>query len=696
VAQALEDLNLIGWDLRYVWDDVAGEFQLLFSEPDRSKSTPDHTFTTSDYFTLTDVARGRTGVRNKVEVKYDADLSQVVTEDDSITEFGTRYMLLDYSQSLQITTSAAATALGVAVVADTAFPALTHTAEMAFWPLVELGDLYRYRADGIHYSADQDVAVVAWTHEFRAGEAPTTMLQCRGAPAAGTARWYRKGQRSRLVEELAEELAVPAPLVYAGFVLTLDQNGQTRLAWTGTSQIASIRYAHSTSSMPANLTTSTAVNGQTGNTTVGSALTESQTMYVRAAGYTEVDGAGTKTDVDFTAQVGYQPSAAPVPGIQGWSHDMVFSATDNDTVAWTAGDITLTDGSTFAIAGGNTGNISALTFIFLDTAVSINALQTTTTASAAAGSGRILIAVAKNVADAAKKCEFQVFGGGGGVNKLITADAIAANTVTANEIAANTITASEIAANTITASEIAANTITASEIAANTITASEIAATTITGTEINSLSISGKTLTADTGTVGGWTLASGELSSGSVKIQATAERLLLGSATAPMTGTGIFLGKDGSDYEMRVGDPDGAYMHWDGTKLNLSATDGYFLAHGGTLDDYSDTYVSARALQVRGKIIFAGERRDNVYVGRNTKAGVYGPGLLLSVDDGSAGTGYTDGNIELEPAGTGRVLVHSGLDVSGSFVLGGETVSFGANDSAGTGYRLLRVPNEPE
>lgn len=69
-------------------------------------------------------------------------------------------------------------------------------------------------------------------------------------------------------------------------------------------------------------------------------------------------------------------------------------------------------------------------------------------------------------------------------------------------------------------------------------------------------------------TVSGWRADSSQLTSGKVSIQANAERILIGDATAPMTGKGIFLGKDGSDYEMRVGDPANYYLHFDGADLN--------------------------------------------------------------------------------------------------------------------------------
>jgi len=130
--------------------------------------------------------------------------------------------------------------------------------------------------------------------------------------------------------------------------------------------------------------------------------------------------------------------------IQGWQFSGTFSATNYRVVAWTAGTVTLMDGTTFSISGGNTGNMTALTYIYFDKAVSETSLQITTTASTAVGSNKILIAVAQNNADTAKAATFQVFGGTGGIGTFITADNIAANTITANEIAVNTITANEL------------------------------------------------------------------------------------------------------------------------------------------------------------------------------------------------------------------------------------------------------------
>lgn len=254
------------------------------------------------------------------------------------------------------------------------------------------------------------------------------------------------------------------------------------------------------------------------------------------------------------------PGAGSDPALLGWNHDMVFSATDADTVAWTSGTIRLQNGETYSIGAGNTGNMLAVTYVYLDTAVSLVALQTTTSASAAVGANRILVAVADAASDGTE-APFQVYGGSGGVGVFLTAAHLAANTITGNEIAANTITATQVA----------------------------------------SLSFSGKTAVFDTGSVGGWTMASGRLSSGGVEIRATEEQMRFGSATAPLAGNGIFIGKDGSDYEFRVGDPAGEYIHWDGSAFEINASqftasnpvfDGSMTIFGGLGSSKGGVYVT--------------------------------------------------------------------------------------------------------
>jgi len=194
-------------------------------------------------------------------------------------------------------------------------------------------------------------------------------------------------------------------------------------------------------------------------------------------------------------------AAGSLLNIQGWSFSGVFSALDADTVQWTAGAITLGDGTTFNILAGNTGNISAITYIYFDKSVSLTVLQTTTTASTSVGANKILIAVAKN--ESGKNATFQAFGGKG-IGQLITADNIVANTITGNEIATNSIDANRIktgelvvgtnvglgtAQSASQVTTIIGNTVTTGYVNALNITAASVAAENITGTTLSGINV---------------------------------------------------------------------------------------------------------------------------------------------------------------------------------------------------------------
>ena len=136
-------------------------------------------------------------------------------------------------------------------------------------------------------------------------------------------------------------------------------------------------------------------------------------------------------------------------GLHSVSHNLAFSATDFNTVAWASGTITNSAGTNYSITGSNTGNMTDPTYIYLDTDVSTTALQTTTTYSTAVGDNKILIAIAEDTADTAAAAFFHVFDGIGGIS--INADHIAALSITASLISSLTITASQIANLTINA-----------------------------------------------------------------------------------------------------------------------------------------------------------------------------------------------------------------------------------------------------
>lgn len=128
-------------------------------------------------------------------------------------------------------------------------------------------------------------------------------------------------------------------------------------------------------------------------------------------------------------------------GGQAFSHNMVFSSTDADTVAWTAGTLKTADGTSYSIVAGNTGNMTARTYIYLDKGVSETVLQTSTSYDAPLGDERIPIATAE---DGTGNAIFQVFAGGGGV--FISGGMIAAHTITATQLWASYIVVAGAAA----------------------------------------------------------------------------------------------------------------------------------------------------------------------------------------------------------------------------------------------------------
>lgn len=231
--------------------------------------------------------------------------------------------------------------------------------------------------------------------------------------------------------------------------------------------------------------------------------------------------------------------------LQGWQFTGVFSSTDSNTVEWTTGTLTFSTGVVAAINAGNTGNMSARTYIYYDSASSLVNLQTTTTAADAVGTNKVLIAVAENNSDATKESIFQVFGGGGGMNPFIEGGNIAADSITANEIVANSITAAEIQVGSITADRLGV-------------------------TELSAISADMGDLTA--GTI---TLPSG----GHVK----------SGQTAYDTGTGFWLGNDGST-KFSIGDSAADKLLWTGTTLEITGNITGSVITGGTIrtDDNGD------------------------------------------------------------------------------------------------------------
>lgn len=198
------------------------------------------------------------------------------------------------------------------------------------------------------------------------------------------------------------------------------------LNWTGTELDISGAISASTIDIGGADATSFHVDAD-GNLWLGNALFASAPFKVSNAGdltASSVSITGGSISGSTTVGIGNVNLAA-----RGWTQTSIFSVTDADTVAWGAGTFTSADGTAYSIGGGNTGNMAAATYIYLDIAVSTTAYQSTTTAATAVGAGKVLIAKAQN---GTGEATFQVFGGIGGQN--IAAESIVANSITANEL----------------------------------------------------------------------------------------------------------------------------------------------------------------------------------------------------------------------------------------------------------------------
>ena len=188
------------------------------------------------------------------------------------------------------------------------------------------------------------------------------------------------------------------------------------------------------------------------------------------------DGAGKFSSITIT---GGAISGVPISSIPNstvtdislltLTHDLVFSVTDADTIAWASGTITMANGRTFSIDAGNTGNMAALTYIYLDPDTSATVLQTTTTYSTAIGADKALIGTAQNQTVTAS---FIPQGGGG--KALVDGSQIGALSIVAGNIAASTITAGKMNVSTLSAITADVGTITAGSITGLTITGGTI------------------------------------------------------------------------------------------------------------------------------------------------------------------------------------------------------------------------------
>ncbi len=202
--------QLIGWDLRPRYDS-GGTYRFQLYKPDRAASSPVRTFAPASYLDVGSLDIGIEDVRNVVRVVYgdSTDLGsdgktpkrkyRQAVDTASIAAYGRRFMEVAEEATSQIDTAAEADALVAAALADLATPYAALEVEALFFPWVQLGDLYRFSANNVHFDSDQDLAVVGYSHEAQLGDDGEqtfrTSLTCRGKPSGGSDRWLQWDSR---------------------------------------------------------------------------------------------------------------------------------------------------------------------------------------------------------------------------------------------------------------------------------------------------------------------------------------------------------------------------------------------------------------------------------------------------------------------------------------------------------------------
>jgi hypothetical protein len=167
----------------------------------------------------------------------------------------------------------------------------------------------------------------------------------------------------------------------------------------------------------------------------------------------------------------------------GWGQTCAFSSASNVQVNWGAGVFTSAGGETYNISAGNTGTMSAKTYIYLDLNVSDTTYQHTTTPATSVGIGKVLIAVAQN-STSPILATYMLSEATQIVGDNILANTISASKITTGQLIVGTNVGLGTAQDSSGVTTIIGNTVTTGFINALSVVAGSVAAENITGTYI--------------------------------------------------------------------------------------------------------------------------------------------------------------------------------------------------------------------
>ena len=257
ILRAIIDLYIqSGWDVRPIWNTVAGEFRLTAYEPDRAIVAPMHTIPIEAIEKFSQFSISSANIRNWVKVYYGAsanvdaygndqrsvverlrstspahDSTGTPVANSSIDKYKWRFMSFSEGATSLIQTQTDAENFADFALDDLADPTFLGSVELKylFWP-VEINDFYTFEADQHRFSGNQDFAVTGYKHmiDFGSGQHRTT-LSLQGKPSVGREQWFRRASfpgGNAPVDEVAPDTPnVDIRLTPLGVTATIDVTG---------------------------------------------------------------------------------------------------------------------------------------------------------------------------------------------------------------------------------------------------------------------------------------------------------------------------------------------------------------------------------------------------------------------------------------------------------------------------------------
>lgn len=232
VLSALQTLiQLIGWDMRLRFDQATNQWRLTIYEPNRSEDqAPVLSLDANNYRSVTRMHRNAVGIRNVIQVVYgkeDKRNTIAVSDQNSIDQYGRKFMELAEASTSVIDTEPEARRMAQAILEDLKNPKIEKSVETWAMPFLELQDLLVFAPNNVHYSSTQSLALVGWEIKLES-DAPSQMtLDLRGKPSAGYRQWLALDTRPGLNDPNSTSKP-PAPRsitvipLYQGFQVGID------------------------------------------------------------------------------------------------------------------------------------------------------------------------------------------------------------------------------------------------------------------------------------------------------------------------------------------------------------------------------------------------------------------------------------------------------------------------------------------